>query len=60
MVEMTEMASILHSATRKSLVIVDEIGRGTSTFDGLALAWACAHSLLADVQALCMFSDALF
>ncbi len=60
MVEMTEMASILHSATQKSLVIVDEIGRGTSTFDGLALAWACAHSLLADVQALCMFSTHYF
>ena len=56
MVEMTEMATILHNATNQSLVIVDEIGRGTSTFDGLALAWACAKSLLVDVRALCMFS----
>ena len=56
MVEMTEMAAILHQATEQSLVIVDEIGRGTSTFDGLALAWACADSLLTDIQALCMFS----
>ena len=56
MIEMTEMATILHNATNRSLVIVDEIGRGTSTFDGLALAWACAKSLLVDVKALCMFS----
>ena len=56
MVEMTEMATILHNATDKSLVIVDEIGRGTSTFDGLSLAWACASSLLEDVKALTMFS----
>ena len=60
MVEMTEMASILRGATRQSLVIVDEIGRGTSTFDGLALAWACADNLLKDVQALCMFSTHYF
>ena len=56
MVEMTEMATILHNATCESLVIVDEIGRGTSTFDGLALAWACAKSLLTDVKALSLFS----
>ena len=60
MVEMTEMASILRGATKQSLVIVDEIGRGTSTFDGLALAWACADNLLKDVQALCMFSTHYF
>ena len=60
MVEMTEMAAILHGATPQSLVIVDEIGRGTSTFDGLALAWACADSLLTDVQAYCMFSTHYF
>lgn len=60
MVEMTEMATILHRATQQSLVIVDEIGRGTSTFDGLALAWACADNLLTDVRALCMFSTHYF
>ena len=56
MVEMTEMASILHDATEQSLVIVDEIGRGTSTFDGLSLAWACASSLVQQIRALTMFS----
>ncbi len=60
MVEMTEMATILHSATEKSLVLVDEIGRGTSTYDGLALAWACATSLLDDVRAMTMFSTHYF
>ncbi len=60
MVEMTEMATILHSATESSLVLVDEIGRGTSTYDGLALAWACAVSLLNDVRAMTMFSTHYF
>lgn len=60
MVEMTEMATILHGATKSSLVLVDEIGRGTSTYDGLALAWACALSLLNCVRALCMFSTHYF
>ena len=60
MVEMTEMATILHGATKNSLVLVDEIGRGTSTYDGLALAWACAISLLNDVRALCLFSTHYF
>ena len=60
MVEMTEMAAILHSATENSLVLVDEIGRGTSTYDGLALAWACAVSLLNEVRAMTMFSTHYF
>jgi DNA mismatch repair protein MutS len=45
MVEMTETAAILHNATRRSFVVLDEIGRGTSTFDGLSIAWAVAEHL---------------
>ncbi len=60
MVEMTEMAHILRNATDKSLVLVDEIGRGTSTFDGLALAWACATDLSRRVNACVLFSTHYF
>lgn len=60
MVEMTETATILHHATQNSLVIMDEIGRGTSTFDGLALAWATARCLATDIQALTLFATHYF
>ncbi|NKB76425.1 MAG: DNA mismatch repair protein MutS [Gammaproteobacteria bacterium] len=60
MVEMTEMAHILRNATQNSLVLVDEIGRGTSTFDGLALAWACATDLAERIRAFVLFSTHYF
>ena len=60
MVEMTEAAAILHRATAHSLVIVDEIGRGTSTFDGLALATAIARRLIGKTQSLTLFATHYF
>jgi DNA mismatch repair protein MutS len=60
MVEMTETANILHNATPNSLVIMDEIGRGTSTFDGLSLAWACAEHLVREVRAFTLFATHYF
>jgi DNA mismatch repair protein MutS len=56
MVEMTEAATILNSATEKSLVILDEVGRGTSTYDGMSIAWAIAEYLHDDVQSLTLFA----
>jgi DNA mismatch repair protein MutS len=60
MVEMTEAATILHRATAQSLVLIDEIGRGTSTFDGLALAWAIAHQLAEKNRSLALFATHYF
>ncbi|PCH52407.1 MAG: DNA mismatch repair protein MutS, partial [Cellvibrionales bacterium] len=60
MVEMTETANILHNATEKSLVLLDEIGRGTSTFDGLSLAWACGVHLAEQLRAFTLFATHYF
>jgi DNA mismatch repair protein MutS len=60
MVEMTEAAAILNQATASSLVLMDEVGRGTSTFDGLALAWAIARRLVEHNQALTFFATHYF
>ncbi len=60
MVEMTESANILHNATDRSLVLMDEVGRGTSTFDGLALAWSIARHLVDRNRAFSLFATHYF
>ena len=60
MVEMTETAVILNSATRNSLVLLDEIGRGTSTFDGLSLAWACVRHIAGTIGCKTLFATHYF
>ncbi|HEX4150684.1 MAG TPA: DNA mismatch repair protein MutS [Steroidobacteraceae bacterium] len=60
MLEMTETANILNNATDQSLVLMDEVGRGTSTFDGLSLAWACAAFIARQVGAFTLFATHYF
>ena len=60
MLEMTETANILNNASDRSLVLMDEVGRGTSTFDGLSLAWACAAFIAAKIRAFTLFATHYF
>ncbi len=60
MVEMTETAAILHTATARSLILLDEVGRGTSTYDGLAIAWAAVEHLHSHVRAKTLFATHYF
>lgn len=60
MVEMTETAAILHTATARSLILLDEVGRGTATYDGLAIAWAAIEYLHARVRAKTLFATHYF
>jgi DNA mismatch repair protein MutS len=60
MVEMTEAANILHNASARSLILLDEIGRGTSTFDGLSLAWAVARDIATRLRAFTLFATHYF
>ena len=56
MVEMIEVANITHNATTKSLILLDEVGRGTSTFDGISIAWAVAEHILNEIKARILFA----
>lgn len=56
MVEMLEVSNILHNATQKSLIILDEVGRGTSTYDGISIAWALCEKIAKDIKAKTLFS----
>jgi DNA mismatch repair protein MutS len=60
MVEMTEAANILNNASARSLILMDEIGRGTSTFDGLSLAWATARHIASKLRAFTLFATHYF